>query len=50
MINGGRAALIDTGMNTQFYKGRASALEIEGEKLTAIYDDGRAQLWPQLPK
>ena len=47
---GGRAALIDTGMNTQFYKGRASALEIDGEKLTAIYDDGRAQLWPQLPK
>jgi len=44
---GGRAVLIDTGMNTAFYKGRASALEIDGDKLTAIYEDGRVPLWPR---
>lgn len=44
---GGRAVLIDTGMNTAFYKGRASALEMDGEKLTAIYEDGRVPLWPR---
>ena len=32
---GGRAVLIDTGMLTSYYKGRASALEIDGDKLTA---------------
>jgi hypothetical protein len=26
------------------YKGRASALEIDGEKLTAVYADGRAPI------
>ena len=41
---GGRAVLIDTGMLTSFYKGRASALEIDGDKLTAIYEDGRVRL------
>jgi hypothetical protein len=41
---GGRAVLIDTGMLTSFYKGRASALEIDGNKLTAIYEDGRISL------
>jgi hypothetical protein len=41
---GGRAVLIDTGMLTTVYKGRASALEISGESLTAIYDDGRVKL------
>lgn len=41
---GGRAVLIDTGMLTSFYKGRASALEIDGDKLTAIYEDGRVTL------
>lgn len=41
---GGRAVLIDTGMLTSVYKGRASALEIVGEKLTAIYEDGRVTL------
>jgi hypothetical protein len=38
---GGRAVLIDTGMLASYYKGRASALEIDGDKLTAIYEDGR---------
>ena len=41
---GGRAILIDTGMNTAFYHGRWSALEIIGDQLTAIYDDGRVPL------
>lgn len=41
---GGRALLIDTGMLTSVYKGRASALEIDGDKLTAIYEDGRVPL------
>ena len=41
---GGRAVLIDTGMLTSYYKGRASALEIVGDKLTAIYEDGRVDL------
>ncbi len=41
---GGRAVLIDTGMLTSYYKGRASALEIVGDKLTAIYEDGRVPL------
>jgi hypothetical protein len=41
---GGRAVLIDTGMLTSFYKGRPSALEINGDKLTAIYLDGKVAL------
>ena len=41
---GGRAVLIDTGMLASAYKGRPSALEIDGDKLTAIYDDGRVPL------
>ena len=41
---GGRAVLIDTGMLSSFYKGRASALEIDGEKLTAYYADGKVTL------
>jgi len=41
---GGRAILIDTGMLTSYYKGRASALEIIGDKLTAFYEDGRVPL------
>jgi hypothetical protein len=36
--------LIDTGMLTSFYKGRASALEIAGDKLTAIYSDARVSI------
>ena len=41
---GGRAVLIDTGMLTSVYKGRASALEIRGDELTAIYEDGKVRL------
>lgn len=41
---GGRAVLIDTGMLTRVYKGRASALEIIGDKLTAYYEDGKIAL------
>ena len=41
---GGRAVLIDTGMLTSVYKGRASALEIDGDKLTAYYEDGKVTL------
>ena len=40
---GGRAVLIDTGM-LNYYQGRASALEINGDQLTAIYEDGRVPL------
>lgn len=40
---GGRAILIDTGM-LSYYKGRASALQIEGDALTAIYEDGKVPL------
>jgi hypothetical protein len=41
---GGRAILIDTGMLTSYYKGRASALEITGDKLTAFYENGKVPL------
>ncbi|MCI0416391.1 metallophosphoesterase [bacterium] len=37
--------MIDTGMNQAFYpEGRASALEIQGEKLTAIYIENKVTL------
>ena len=41
---GGRAILIDTGMLASYYKGRPSALEILGDKLTAIYEDAKVPL------
>jgi hypothetical protein len=42
---GGRVVQIDTGMLTSVYKGgRPSALEIAGEKWTAIYEDGRQEI------
>jgi hypothetical protein len=41
---GGRAVLIDTGMLTGYYKGRAAALEIIGDRLTAIYESGKITL------
>ena len=42
---GGRVILIDTGMLTSTYKGgQASALEIKGTELTAIYTDRREML------
>lgn len=40
----GRVILLDTGMLTSVYKGRPSALEIQGSELTAIYADGRQPL------
>jgi hypothetical protein len=41
---GGRVVVIDTGMLTPVYKGRPSALEIRGQQLTAIYEDGAVPL------
>jgi hypothetical protein len=41
---GGRVFVIDTGMLKEVYNGRASALEIKGSEVTAIYDDGRVPL------
>src|SRR5688572_23681907 len=38
---GGRVVLIDTGMLANYYKGRPAALEIVGDKLTAIYETER---------
>jgi hypothetical protein len=38
--------LIDTGTLASSYQGRASALEIVGDQLTAIYSDGRMPLTP----
>lgn len=40
---GGRVILIDTGMLSA-YKGRPAALQIEGDALTAIYEDARVPL------
>jgi hypothetical protein len=43
-----RVFLIDTGMLSTYYKGgRASALEIDGSRVTAIYSDGRIILDPE---
>ena len=41
---GGRAILIDTGMLAAYYMGRPAALEIVGDKLTAIYETERLPL------
>src|SRR5687767_3093859 len=41
---GGRAILIDTGMLASYYMGRPAALEILGDKLTAIYVDSKAAI------
>ena len=41
---GDRVFLIDTGMLTGYYSGRASALEIEGSRVTAVYLDRREPL------
>src|SRR5687767_8006674 len=41
---GGRAILIDTGMLAAYYRGRPAALEIIGDKLTAIYETERQPL------
>ncbi|HEX2445831.1 MAG TPA: metallophosphoesterase [Vicinamibacterales bacterium] len=43
-----RIFLIDTGMLSSHYKGgRSSALEIDGPRVTAIYQDGRVTLDPE---
>ena len=41
---GNRVFLIDTGMLVGYYTGRASALEIEGSRVTAVYLDRRETL------
>jgi hypothetical protein len=41
---GGRVVLIDTGMLASYYKGRPAALEIIGDRLTAIYETERVPL------
>jgi hypothetical protein len=46
---GGTVVLIDSGMLASAYKGRASALEIAGDQLTAIYGDGRVPLGAAKP-
>jgi hypothetical protein len=44
---GNRIILIDTGMLTTYFKsGRPSALELQGERVTAIYPDAREVLVP----
>jgi Calcineurin-like phosphoesterase len=48
---GGRVIPIDTGMLSSFFKsGRASALEIQGGRLTAIYTTEREVLSPAEPR
>lgn len=42
----GRVVLIDTGMLTSHYKGRASALELNDGNMSAIYTGGRVTLTP----
>ena len=44
MRYGGRAVLIDSGMNRRHYDGNPAALEIAGDQLTAIYLDRREVL------
>ncbi len=45
---GGRLFLIDTGMLAPVYKGHASALELDGGRAVALYDDGtRTTLAPR---
>jgi Calcineurin-like phosphoesterase len=43
---GGRIAIIDTGMLASVYMGNASALEIVGDRMKAIYPDGEVELTP----
>lgn len=44
-----RLYLIDTGMLASVYKGRPSALEIVGTRVTAIYPDAQTVLVPDAP-
>ena len=43
---GNRVFLIDTGMLAGYYSGRASALEMDGSRVTAVYLDRRVPLVP----
>lgn len=43
----GRVFVIDTGMLVSAYQGRPSALEIRGDTLKAIYEDGETPLAPR---
>lgn len=45
---GGRVVIIDTGMLAPYYMGTASALEIVGSRMKALYPDGEVDL--TLPK
>jgi hypothetical protein len=45
----GRVFLIDTGMLREVYNGRATALEVRGDVVTAIYDDGRLNFTAPAP-
>jgi hypothetical protein len=47
---GGRVLAIDTGMLYEVFKGRASALEIEGDRFTAVYGDGTSQVLDGPPR
>jgi hypothetical protein len=47
---GDRVFLIDTGMLSSVYKGRPSALELQGGQATAIYEGGREPLGAALVK
>lgn len=45
----GRIFLIDAGMLESVYHGRAAALEIDGDRVAAIYPDEREVLWTGIP-
>lgn len=44
---GGRVFVIDTGMLAEYYRGQPAALEIVGERVTAIYADREVDLTPR---
>lgn len=45
----GRVFLIDTGMLADYYKGRPSALEIEGGRFSALYEGGERTVLVEQP-
>jgi hypothetical protein len=47
---GHRVYLIDTGMLTEVYGGRPSALQIEGDRVTAVYVGERELMWQGAPE
>ncbi len=46
---GGRVFLIDTGMLSSYYKGRPSALEFQGGRISALYEGGERQVLVEQP-